>query len=60
MAVKLRGSGEDSVYFDQANGYRVGSVSRLHLDGKCRRRKVRGRTKAKVRDKLRVPREGIA
>src|SRR6266487_6179539 len=27
MAVKRRGRGEDSVYFDQANGYWVGSVS---------------------------------
>src|SRR6266567_3471835 len=54
MAVKRRGRGEDSVYFDQANGYWVGSVSLgFSADGKRRRRTVRGRTKTEVRDKHR-------
>jgi hypothetical protein len=53
MAVKRRGRGEDSVYFDQANGYWVGSVSLSFApDGKRRRRTVRGRTKTKIRDAL--------
>src|SRR6266567_3814238 len=61
MAVKRRGRGEDSVYFDQANGYWVGSVSLgFSADGKRRRRTVRGRTKTEVRDKLRGLREEIA
>jgi hypothetical protein len=61
MAVKCRGRGEDSVYFDQANGYCIGSVSLgFAPDGKHRRRTVRGRTKSKVRDKLRELREDIA
>ena len=43
MAVKARGRSEDSVYFDQANGYWSGSVSLgFTPDGKRRRRKVRG------------------
>src|SRR6266700_3770782 len=61
MAVKRRGRGEDSVYFDQANGYWVGSVSLgFSADVKRRRRTVRGRTKTEVRDKLRDLREEIA
>ncbi len=41
MAVKRRGSGEDSLYIDQANGYWVGSVSLgFTPDGKRRRRTV--------------------
>src|SRR6266705_946205 len=61
MAVKRRGRGEDSVYFDQANGCWVGSVSLgFSPDGKRRRRTVRGRTKTEVRDKLRDLREEIA
>jgi integrase len=61
MAVKRRGRGEDSVYFDQANGYWVASVSLgFSPDGKRRRRTVRGRTKTEVRDKLRDLREDIA
>jgi hypothetical protein len=61
MAVKRRGRGEDSVYFDQANGYWVGSVSLgFSPDGKRRRRTVRARTKTEVRDKLRDLREEIA
>src|SRR6266568_2589908 len=61
MAVKRRGRGEDSVYFDQANGCWVASVSLgFSPDGKRRRRTVRGRTKTEVRDKLRDLREDIA
>src|ERR1022692_4451968 len=61
MAVKRRGRGEDSVYFDEANGYWVASVSLGYSpDGKRRRRTVRGRTKTEVRDKLRNLREDIA
>jgi hypothetical protein len=45
MPVKRRGRGEDSVYFDQANGCWVGSVSLgFSADGKRRRCTVRGRT----------------
>src|ERR1022692_1498372 len=61
MAVKRRGRGEDSVYFDEANGCWVASVSLGYSpDGKRRRRTVRGRTKTEVRDKLRDLREDIA
>jgi hypothetical protein len=61
MVVKRCGRGEDSVYFDEANGYWVASVSLgFSLDGKRRRRTVRGRTKTEVRDKLRALREDIA
>jgi len=61
MAVKRRGRGEDSVYFDQVNGCWVGSVSLgFSADGKRRRRTVRGRTKTEVRDKLHDLREEIA
>ena len=48
-----RGHGEDSVYFDRANGRWVGAVSLGHKAGKRVRRKVSGRTKAEVRAKLR-------
>jgi integrase len=61
MAVKRRGRGDDSVYFDQVNNCWVGSVSLgFSPDGKRKRRTVRGRTKTKVRDKLRELREDIA
>ena len=54
-------AGEDSIYFDQASGYWVASVSLgFAPDGKRRRRTVRGRTKTEVRDKLRDLREDIA
>jgi len=46
MAVKRRGRGEDSVYFDESNGYWVASVSLGYSpDGKRKRRTVRGHTK---------------
>lgn len=48
-----RGHGEDSVYFDRANGYWVGAVSLGHKAGKRVRRKVTGRTKTEVKVKLR-------
>lgn len=61
MAAIRRGRGDDSIYFDQANGCWVGAVSLGHsLDGKRRRRTVRGRTKTEVREKLRALREEIA
>jgi integrase len=61
MAVRRRGRGEDSVYFDQAKGCWVGSVSLgFSADGKRRRRTVRGRTRTEVRDKLRDLRGEIA
>ena len=48
-----RGHGEDSIYFDRANGYWVGAVSLGHTAGKRVRRKVTGRTKTEVKAKLR-------
>jgi integrase len=61
MAVKRRGRGDDSAYFDQVNNCWVGSVSLgFTPDGKRKRRTVRGRTKTEVRDKLRELREDIA
>lgn len=56
-----RGHGDDSVYFDAANGCWVGSVSLGYSpDGKRLRRTVRGRTKTEVRDRLRGLREDIS
>jgi hypothetical protein len=53
MAVKRRGSGEDSLYIDQANGYWVGSVSLgFTPDSKRRGGTLCGCTKTEVRDKL--------
>ena len=61
MAGARRGHGEDSIYFDQANGYWVAAVSLGYSpDGKRRRRTVRARTKTEARDKLRVLHEEIA
>lgn len=50
-----RGHGEDSIYFDEAKQRYIGAVSLgWSADGKRRiRRKVSGRTKTEVRDKLR-------
>jgi hypothetical protein len=49
-----RGHGEGSVYWDAANGTWVGAISLGWTpDGKRIRRKVTGRTKTEVRDKLR-------
>ena len=48
-----RGHGEGSIYRDEANGTWVGAISLgWHPDGKRIRRKVTGRTKTEVRDKL--------
>lgn len=51
---KRRGQGEDSIYWDSTKNRYVGAVSLgFSPDGKRARRKVTGRTKAEVRDKLR-------
>jgi integrase len=48
-----RGRGDDSIYFDKSKGSYVGEISLGYRpDGKRRRRKVYGRTKGEVRDKL--------
>ena len=48
-----RGHGEGSIYRDEANGTWVGAISLgWRPDGKRIRRKVTGRTKTEVRDKL--------
>jgi len=51
---KRRGQNEDSVYWDESKNLWVGAVS-LGFDpsGTRRRRKVTGRTKTEVREKLR-------
>src|SRR5215472_14315533 len=53
---RRRGHGEDSIYFDATKNRYVGAVSvGWGPDGKTRiRRKVRGKTKQEVRDKLRA------
>ena len=52
-AVRRRGHGEDAIYFDAAKNLYVGAVSLgFGPDGKRSRRKVTGRTKQDVRDKL--------
>jgi hypothetical protein len=50
-----RGHGEDSICFDEAKQRYIGVISLgWSVDGKRRiRRKVSGRTKTEVRDKLR-------
>jgi integrase len=49
-----RGHGEDSIYFDAANGRWTAAVSLGHgPDGKRRRRKVTAATRAECADKLR-------
>jgi hypothetical protein len=51
---KRRGQGEDSIYWDSSKNRYVGAVSQgFSPAGKRLRRKVTGRTKAEVRDKLR-------
>jgi integrase len=51
---RRRGHGEDSIYFDATKNRYVGAVSvGWGTDGKRLRRKVRGKTKQEVRDKLR-------
>jgi integrase len=53
--VRRRGHGEDTIYLDAARNRYVGAVSLGHgLDGKRIRRKVSGKTKQEVRDKLKV------
>src|SRR5262249_39548102 len=53
--VKRRGHGEDAIYFDAAKNRHVGAISLgFTPDGKRIRRKVSGRTKQEVRDKLRT------
>jgi integrase len=54
-SVKRRGHGEDAIYFEAAKNRYVGAVSLGHgPDGKRVRRKVSGRTKQEVRDKLKA------
>jgi hypothetical protein len=54
-AARRRGHGEDAIYFDAAKNRYVGAVSLgFGLDGKRKRRKVSGRTKQEVRDKLKA------
>ncbi len=56
-----RPRGEDAIYFDAAKNRYVGSVSLGYRpDGKRIRRKVSGRTKQEVRDRLKahVPGDG--
>ena len=55
MKVTRRGRGEDAIYFATAKNRYVGSVSLGYgPDGKRIRRKVFGRTKQEVREKLKA------
>ncbi|MGH3976894.1 MAG: hypothetical protein ACRDS9_26780 [Pseudonocardiaceae bacterium] len=50
---KRRGRGDDAIYWDESKSSYVGAVSMgFTASGKRRRRKVYGRTKAEVRDRL--------
>jgi integrase len=52
---RRRGHGEDAIYFDASKDRYIGAVSiGFGPDGKRTRRKVSGRTKAEVRDKLKA------
>jgi hypothetical protein len=52
---RRRGRGEDAIYLDAAKNRYVGAVSLgFRPDGKRMRRKVTGRTKQEVRDKLKA------
>ena len=52
---RRRGHGEDAIYFDAAKNRYVGAISvGFGPGGKRVRRKVSGRTKAEVRDKLKA------
>ena len=52
---RRRSHGEDAIYFDAAKNRYVGAISvGFGPDGKRIRRKVSGRTKAEVRDKLKA------
>ena len=54
-AVKSRGHGEDAIYFAAEKNRYIGAVSLgFGPDGKRLRRKVSGKTKQEVRDKLRA------
>lgn len=54
-ASRRRGHGEDAIYFDAAKNRFVGAISvGFGPGGKRIRRKVTGRTKAEVRDKLKA------
>jgi hypothetical protein len=51
---RRRGHGEDGIYLDMSKNRYVGAVSLGYgPDGRRIRRKITGRTKAEVRDKLR-------
>jgi hypothetical protein len=55
VAQRRRGHGEDAIYLDPAKNRYVGAVSLgFGPDGKRLRRKVTGRTKQEVRDKLKA------
>ena len=57
---KRRGQGEDSIYWDSSKNRYVGAVSLGFSPAGTRiRRKVTGRTKAEVRDKLRQLRQEV-
>jgi hypothetical protein len=54
-AARRHGHGEDAIYFDATNNRCVGAVSLgFEPNAKRSRRKVAGRTKPKVRHKLKV------
>jgi hypothetical protein len=54
---RRRGYGEDSIYFDAANNCWTAAISLgLSPDGKRLRRKVTGRTKTAVKDKVKIMR----
>jgi hypothetical protein len=54
-SAKRRGHGEDSIYFDSDKNRYIGAISvGFGPDGKRLRRKVSGKTKQEVRDKLRA------
>jgi hypothetical protein len=57
---RRRARGDDSIYFDAANNCWTAAVSLgFGPDGKRLRRKVTGRTKTVVRDKLKVLRREV-
>ncbi len=54
-STRRRGHGEDSIFFDEGRNRYVGSISLGYgADGRRLRRKVTGRTKQEVRDKLKA------
>ena len=58
---RRRGHGEDAIYFDAAKNRYVGAISvGFGPDGKRIRRKVTGRTKTEVRDKLKAAHAELA